>query len=230
MAVSYTAMLRHDYGEPDWERIRFAGTMAIYGATIGGCAILVNFLSRASFPEVPEHMSFVASAFFGVVGAIAGGTLTAPIAYWGYGGLPTFAFTARPKRGPRSLLAWGAIGLAYGMVLPMMLGMLVPAAFRFLAFKNGAINVPDLLSSFIDLIIGSPFLAAMLGFQYFFTGIAAGLLFGVGAWIIDIFSSSTDASTAKYGSWVMALGLSIVVVAALVFLPETFLARAGQLR
>jgi hypothetical protein len=112
----------------------------------------------------------------------------------------------------------------------MLLGMFVPAAFRFMAFKNGLISVPDLLSSFIDLIISSPFLAAMLGFQYFFTGIAAGVLFGFGAWIIDVFNSSKDRSTARYGSWAMALGLSIVVVAALVFVPETALARAGDLR
>ena len=38
----------------DWERMRFAACMAVYGATIGGCAILVNFLSRRSFRMSPS--------------------------------------------------------------------------------------------------------------------------------------------------------------------------------
>ena len=211
----------------DWERIRFAACMAVYGATIGGCAILVNFLSRTQFPDIPEHMGLGASLFFASAGALAGAIMTAPLAYWMYGGLPTFSFTPYPKRGPRSVVAWTVLGFGYGLALPLILGILLPVWLRFFTFYGGAISVVTLVSSLIDLTIGSLYLAPLFGFEYFFTSLVAGVLFAVGALLIDVFNSSKDRVTAKYGSLSMALGLSVLVVVLLVVVPETSLARLG---
>lgn len=211
----------------DWERIRFAACMAVYGATIGGCAILVNFLSRAQFPDVPEHMSLGASLFFASAGGLSGALLTAPLAYWMYGGLPTFSFTPDPKRGPRSVTAWTVLGFGYGLALPLLLGIVLPVWLRFFAFYGGAISMMTLMSSLIDLTIGSLYLAPLFGFEYFFTSLVAGVLFAVGALLIDVFNSSKDRATAKYGSLSMAVGLSVLVVVLLVIVPETSLARLG---
>jgi MFS family permease len=211
----------------DWERIRFAACMAFYGATIGGCAILVNFLSRAQFPDVPEHMGLGTSLFFASAGGFAGAVMTAPLAYWLYGGLPTFAFTPHPKRGPRSVMAWALFGFGYGLALPLILGILLPVWFRFFAFYGGAISMVTLASSLIDLTIGSLYLAPLFGFEYFFTSLVAGVLFAVGALVIDLFNSSKDRATAKYGSLSMTIGLSVLVVILLVVVPETSLARLG---
>ncbi len=211
----------------DWERIRFAACMAVYGATIGGCAILVNFLSRAQFPDVPEHMSIGASLFFASAGGLSGALLTAPLAYWMYGGLPTFSFTPYPKRGPRSVMAWAILGCGYGLALPLLLGIILPIWLRFFAFYGGAISMVTLMSSLIDLTIGSLYLAPLFGFEYFFTSLVAGVLFAVGALLIDVFNSSKDRATAKYGSLSMAIGLSLLVVVLLVVVPETSLARLG---
>ena len=212
---------------PDWERIRFAACMAVYGATIGGCAILVNFLSRTQFPDIPEHMSLGASLFFASAGGLAGAVMTAPLAYWMYGGLPTFSFTPHPKRGPRSVTAWALLGFGYGLALPLILGILLPMWLRFFAFYGGAISMVTLVSSLIDLTIGSLYLAPLFGFEYFFTSLVEGVLFAVGALVIDVFNSSKDRATAKYGSLLMAVGLSVLVVVLLVVVPETSLARLG---
>ena len=211
----------------DWERIRFAACMAVYGATIGGCTILVNFLSRTQFPDIPEHMSLSASLFFASAGALAGAVMTAPLAYWMYGGLPTFSFTPNPKRGPRSVMAWTVLGFGYGLALPLILGILLPVWLRFFAFYGGAISMVTLVSSLIDLTIGSLYLAPLFGFEYFFTSLVAGVLFAVGALVIDVFNSSKDRATAKYGSLSIAIGLSVLVVVLLVVVPETSLARLG---
>ena len=211
----------------DWERMRFAACMAVYGATIGGCAILVNFLSRAQFPDVPEHMSLGTSLFFASAGGLAGAVMTAPLAYWMYGGLPTFAFTPHPKRGPRSVTIWAVFGFGYGLVLPLVLGILLPVWFRFFAFYGGVISMVNLASSLIDLTIGSLYLAPLFGFEYFFTSLVAGVLFAVGALVIDVFNSSKDRVTAKYGSLSIAIGLSVLVVILLVVVPEASLARLG---
>ena len=214
-------------GVQDWERMRFAACMAVYGATIGGCAILVNFLSRAQFPDVPEHMSLGTSLFFASAGGLAGAAMTAPLAYWMYGGLPTFAFTPHPKRGPRSVTNWAVFGFGYGLVLPLVLGILLPVWFRFFAFYGGVISMVNLASSLIDLTIGSLYLAPLFGFEYFFTSLVAGVLFAVGALVIDVFNSSKDRVTAKYGSLSIAIGLSVLVVILLVVVPEASLARLG---
>ena len=217
---------RIDY---DLERIRFAACMTIYGATIGVCVILVNFLSRTQFPDVPEHLSLGISLFFGSAGAFAAAVIIAPIAYWLYGGLPTFNFTPRPKRGPRSIVTWGQFGVGYGFLLPILLGVILPLWFRFFAFYEGAINMPSLISSLIDLTIGSIYMAPIFGLEYFFTSIAAGVLFAVGALIIDIFNSSQEKATAQYASLIITIGLCASLIAILVIVPETDLARIGSL-
>ena len=211
----------------DLERIRFAAGITIYGASIGACAILINFLSRVQFPGVPEHLGLGASIFFGSAGAFAGSVIIAPIAYWLYGGLPTFKFTPVPKRGPRSIVAWGQLGVGYGLLLPILLGVILPLWFRFFAFYEGGINMPTLISSLIDLTIGSIYLAPIFGLEYFFTSIVAGVLFAVGALIIDIFNSSQDRATAQYGSWIIMIGLCALLIALLIIVPETKLAKIG---
>ena len=52
------------------------------------------------------------------------------------------------------------------------------------------------------------------------------MLFAVGALVIDVFNSSKDRATAKYGSLSMAIGLSVLVVILLVVVPETSLGKA----
>ena len=217
---------RIDY---DLERIRFAACMAIYGATIGACAILVKFLSRTQFPGVPEHLDLGTSLFFGSAGAFAGSVMTGPIAYWLYGGLPTFKFTPRPKRGPRNIVVWGQFGVGFGLLLPILLGLMLPLWFRFFAFYQGAINMPTLMSSLIDLTIGSLYMAPIFGLEYFFTSIVAGVLFAAGALIIDIFNSSKDRVTTQFASWIVTIGICSLLIALLIVIPEVTLAKVGSI-
>ena len=51
----------------DLERVRFSIGVAIFGGTIGGSAIIINFLSRFEFPNTPEHMNLISSIFLMLV-------------------------------------------------------------------------------------------------------------------------------------------------------------------
>ncbi|MCX8214434.1 MAG: hypothetical protein OTJ97_08030, partial [SAR202 cluster bacterium] len=49
----------------DWERVHFTASLAIFGAIVGFSTILINLLSRAIPPQVPEHLPFSQSLYFG---------------------------------------------------------------------------------------------------------------------------------------------------------------------
>ena len=221
------ALAQRPAGDPvDWPRIRFAACLAVYGAAIGAAAVLVNFLSQGDPLEVPQHMPFGPALLFSSAAALAGIVITGPVSYWLYGQAPVFY--ANKYREPRSFLVWTALGLGYGLLFPLLMGAyFLPMSFRFLDFVNGILNVPELVSSGIDLVLMSPFFSVILGFQLFFTGLIAGVLFGVGAWVIDRFNTSADPATARYGTWAMALALSAIVIAIVAFGPVSTLSRLG---
>ena len=184
----------------DTRRVRFAASIAVYGGAIGAAAILVNFLSQVDVYQAPERLALGPSAMFAISGFLAGGMITWPTAFWIYGGLGFFY----PKlRESRSLLVWGLLGFCYGVLFPLVMGALfLPVTLVFVDFANGLVSVPGLLTRFIDLATGLwAAVAFTFGFRLFFTGLMAGGLFGVGAWIIDNFNTSADPMTAKYGAW-----------------------------
>ena len=214
----------------DWERLRFTACIALYGATVGGCAILVNFLSRVQVAEIPQHMGFNGSLFFGCVGAATGAIVAAPMAYAVYGQPRAFSFTPWRRRGPRGWIAWLALGFGYALAYPFALGIALPLVFRFHAAWERLISVPELVIAVLDVAMRSPLFAIAGAFQHLFTGFTAALVFLVGARTIGFLNSSTGSVTAKLGTWAMALGISVGVAALLTFVPEPILVTFGALR
>lgn len=213
--------------QPDRARIRFALTVTIYGATVGAMALLVNLLSQAQFEHVAAHMPWPKTALFGVAGAIGGVVTAGPFAYWLYGRAPSFR--KEDDRSARSLLIWVILGFMFGFVYPLVMGgFFLPMAFGLLDFFTGATSVPNLLVDTFDLLTGQwPGLAIILGFRLFFTGLYAGLVFGVGAWVIDRFNASADSTTATYGPWAMSVALSAGLMALVLLGPESTLSKLG---
>jgi hypothetical protein len=210
----------------DWPRIRFSATLTLYGAAIGAAAIIVNFLSQTPSSFEPQHMPFTLSFMFGAYGAMAGGLITGPIVYWIYGGI---GFFYARKRRPRGILIWSFLGFGYGIVfLLIMGGFFLPVGALLTDFYDGLVSVPGLLSQAVDIVTArwAP-LALVLGFRLFFTGLLAGGVFAVGAWVIDRFNASEDSATATYGPWAVALAQSVSVIAISIFGPVDVLAKLG---
>lgn len=211
---------------PDWERIRFALSIGLYGGVLGAATILVNFLSQVDFPDLPERLAPFQAALFSTAGFGAGAVLTWPIAYWLLG--PRREYGPHKKRDARNLPLWFILGFSYGILFSMVMGgIFLPISFNFLDFINGLISVPQLMTRTSDLIVSWPALALVLGTRLLFTGVFAGVIFGGGAWLIDRFNASADPITAKYGPPLIAAVLSIVVAVIVAFAPETTLARFG---
>ena len=212
--------------DTDWLRVRFVICVAIYGAAIGVATILVNFLVRADAISLPQHRPLWTSLLFSGAAAVAGITITGPAAYWIFG--TRHVFSTVEKRKPRSLIVWIVLGFGYGIAFPLLMGAyFLPLSFYFHDFASGLTSAPQLVSRVFDVVLIWPVLALVFGNGLFFTGLIAGALFGSGGWIIDRFNASTSLTTAKYGTWIMSMLLSIAVIATVIVVPETILARLG---
>ena len=190
-------------------RLRFAFTVGIYGAAVGAFAIIVNFLSQTRFPLEPQHMTMGRTVLFSISGGIGGFLVTVPFAFWMYAS-PS-ALYEDTFRKPFGIVAWIFLGLGFGLVYPLLMGAyLLPTTFNLLDFATGFATPRQVLNGSADTIIVGPYLAIVLGVEFFFTGLFAGVLFGAGGWVVDQFNSSADQATAKYGSWAIALSLAIM--------------------
>ena len=203
-------------------------SIGAFGGVLGAAVILVNLLGQTELPHIniPEHPPLGHAIVIGVPGFLSGLLVTGPIAYWLLG--PPSFFNPDRIRPARALPIWVGIGLTYTLVMSLVLGgLFLPISFLFTDFTRGALSVPNLLSETLDTLLAWPGQSLVMGIQLLFTAMAAGVLFGLGAWVIDQFNSSADSLSAKYGTWVVALALCGLVLAILAVIPGATLARLG---
>jgi hypothetical protein len=212
----------------DWERVRFTASLAIYGAIVGGNTIIVNMLSRAIPPSVPEHLSVSQSIYFGSLSALVSVLIIVPGAWFIYGGRPTF-FSDR-DRGPRSLPKWLFLGSLYGGIHMLVFGgLFLPMANLWFSFIHSQIDFLQFLYSASDNLFMSPYLSVTVGLQLLFTSILSIVVFGAGAALIDRVNASQDPKTALIGAWTASIILSAALITFIVLAPETTLATLGSL-
>ena len=212
----------------DWERVRFTASLAIYGAIVGASTILVNLLSRAIPPQVPEHLPVSQSFYFGSLSALVSVLVIVPGAWFIYGGRPTF-FSER-DRGPRSLLKWLFLASLYGGIHMLVLGgLFLPMANLWFSFIHSQIDFLQFLFSASDNLFMSPYLSVTVGLQLLFTSILSIAVFGAGAALIDRVNASEDPKTALIGAWTASIILSAALITFVMMVPEKTLATLGSL-
>lgn len=212
----------------DWERVRFTASLAIYGAIVGASTILVNLLSRAIPPQVPEHLSVSQSFYFGSLSALVSILIIVPGAWFIYGGRPTF-FSER-DRGPRSLPKWLFFGSLYGGIHMLLFGgLFLPMANLWFSFIHSQIDFLQFLFTASDNLFMSPYLSVTVGLQLLFTSMLSIVVFGAGAALIDRVNASEDPKTALIGAWTASIILSVALIVFVMLVPEKTLATLGSL-
>ena len=92
--------------------------LATYGGALGASSLLVNFLSRTKYPDIPEHMALAPTLLLSggafVVCAVLGGL----IAYW-------FGQWDEPLR---YIIKWLVIGFGFGILSPIISGGTLPVS------------------------------------------------------------------------------------------------------
>ncbi len=198
-------------------RARLIICLTIYGGALGGASFLVNLLSRTRFPQEPQHLSLTPTVFLSGGAVLAGAILAGLLAYW----------VSNDTSKARSLLVWAFLGFTFGILSPFLTGALIPLSTVFLNLVMDVITVGDVPRDVVDSILRAPGFAFTHGVFGLFTGMLAGALFGGGAWLIDMANASPKRGISIYGTYLIAIGLSIAFFAIAAFGPPSALASLG---
>ena len=194
--------------------------LAIYGGALGAGAIIVNFISRTPYPQVPQHMEAPATAIFSVWSFLACGVLGALFARW-LAGVWEDALIPR-------LLKWlFGVGLMFGILSPVITGAFIPVSRVFIDGYYGALSPLEVPAYALGALFRSPGFALSHGVLGLFTGMTAGALFGAGAWAVNELNRAGSGALAKYGAPALALSLSALFYGISVLAPATALERWG---
>jgi len=197
--------------------MRLAICLGLYGSGLGASSLLVSFLTRTRYPIEPAHLELVPSMILSSGGWIMGAIIAALIGYW----------IAPTSARPHSIILWLFIGFAFGVLVPFFSGALMPLGILYLDLTLGIIRPSELPMLTLDGLMRAPVSAFSQGVLGLFTGLLAGALFGVGAWVMDIANTSSHPRVSMYAPYVLSLGLSVGVVAIAAFGPAGTLAKLG---
>lgn len=199
---------------------RLTTSLALYGGALGAGALLVALLAQTAqerYPAEPEHLALVPSLILSsggfLVGALIAGLVTYTVAY--------------NRREPLNLLIWIAVGFGFGVLLPVFTGVVLPFAMVFVELDQGTIELSDVfieLSNAIFRAPGATFSHAVFGL---FSSLLAGFVFGIGAWLVDTANAASRLWMSRYGSYGIAVVLSILAIGFAAFGPPSFIARLG---
>lgn len=201
-------------------RARLLFCLAIYGGALGAASLIVNFISRTPYPQVPAHMEPPATAIFSVWAFLACGTLGALFARW-------FAAPFEDSIIRRALKWIIGIGLGFGILSPALTGAVIPMSQVFIDAYAGVRAPMEVPAYALGALFRAPGFAITHGVFGLFTGLTAGALFGAGAWGVNELNRSGSEPLAKYGSCVLALLLSAAFYGVAVLAPAPSLERWG---
>ncbi len=191
--------------------------LAIYGGSLGAAALLVNLLSRTKYPDIPEHMTLAPTLLMSggafLVCAVLGGL----IAYW----------SGERDGAARSVIKWALFGFAFGVLSPVITGGALPMILVFINLEAGIVSLGEAPVRLINALFHIPRFAFTHGVFGLFTGLLAGALFAIGSLFISSLREMAGGPLARFGPYVLAILLSIILYAIATLGPAPTLARFG---
>ncbi|MCH8205860.1 MAG: hypothetical protein IH956_02525 [Chloroflexi bacterium] len=208
---------------PDWGRWSYTAALALYGAAVGGFAVVSNLLGRTPVFLEPRRLDATEAVFIYGAGIATGAALAVPIAYWAHGGW-RFLAGGRHSLG---LPQWSVLVAGYPLFYPLLMGgLFLPFALMFLAVYSGAIEPGNLFYASADTLFLSPLRGLAIGAQFLFSALWAGLFFGVGAVVMDRVSTIAHPRSGQF-LWATSLALTALAAVVAAFTPASLLARLG---
>ncbi len=203
-------------------RARLTICLAVFGGVLGAAQFLINLLAQTQFPKDPERLALTASLIVSSRALVAGLVVAAILAR-----LATSEWAGQRPDRARHLLVWVATGIGYGVLTPVVAGMLVPLSGLILQVATGAMTIGTALTWIPDTILRAPYAGMIFGAVGLSTGLIAGVVFAVGGWLIDAANASSDPKVSRYSAWVVMLAFSVAIVGITVLVPPAVLAKLG---
>jgi hypothetical protein len=207
---------------PTGRRLRLAINLALLGGILGAAQFIINLLAQTEFPKEPQHLSLVSSLIVSSRAWVAGTVLAATIS-----GIATSDWAGQRADTARTLFVWIALGIGYGILLPALTGMLIPISGVFLALGSGFIGPDEALPAAVESIIRAPYAGLVQAGVGMITGLLAGVVFALGAWLIDAANASARLNMSRYGAYAIMAALSALIAAATALVPPATLAKLG---
>jgi hypothetical protein len=207
---------------PTGRRLRLAINLALLGGILGAAQFIINLLAQTEFPKEPQHLSLVSSLIVSSRAWVAGTVLAATIS-----GIATSDWAGQRADVARTLFVWIGLGIGYGILLPALTGMLIPISGVFLALGSGFIGPDEALPAAVESIIRAPYAGLVQAGVGMITGLLAGVVFALGAWLIDAANASARLNMSRYGAYAIMAALSALIAAATALVPPATLAKLG---
>ena len=167
--------------------------------------------------QIPEHMSAAPTFYLALAGAIAGILFTWPI-------VRRLSDIVGENRG---WPIWLILAAGYALVVPFVTGMIMPFSVVFLNLHWGVIGFLEVPSQILNSTFRMPIEAFVYGTLSIYTGMIAGILFGVGGYAMDELSHSEKVAVHKYAPWAIALTVGLGIIAFAVLGPAETVAKFG---
>ena len=207
---------------PTGRRLRLAINLALLGGILGAAQFIINLLAQTEFPKEPQHLSLVSSLIVSSRAWVAGTVLAATIS-----GIATSDWAGQRADAARTLFVWIGLGIGYGILLPAFTGTLIPISGVILAVGNGFITPAEALPATFDSIVRAPYAGLVQAGVGMITGLLAGVVFALGAWLIDAANASARLNWSRYGAYAIMAALSALIAAATALVPPATLAKLG---
>ena len=210
---------------PRW---RFAVSLGLFGAALGGAVVITNVVGLTSkFAVDADALPQDDFVYFMLVGGLTGLVVAGLMGY--LMNRSSRAFVSSTPRHALGILPWAGIGAIYWVAFSLLVGgIALPQANVVLAYVNGAIPFVDFVGFTLDTIFGVPFRMVSEGGRFMYTATLAGLVFMLGGWLIDRLAAVTNIQLARYGPPLLAAALSAIVVALLLLLSPSVLWHIGN--
>ena len=174
---------------------RLVWSLALYAMLLTAAAAMVASIYSPGIDQDPRRL----------IGMNAVGTMVGGCIFTFIWLLPVLSWIGSRPEESRVLPIWLFVGIAYGLFTVFLIGASLPFVFAV------QINILDFrsLGKFVDDLIDAIFRMPLTGFTFgvfsLYAGFIAGMLYGVGAWLIDMLNRM-NYPYAYSDPWVEALG------------------------
>ena len=198
-------------------RTRLTISISLYSAFLGSGANLIAVLAQTSHYEVALQLSLVSTFWFCIFGAV-GALLIVPISI--------YHFREDPMR-VSDLATWFLLALGFAVSWPFVTAAFFPVTLYFIhAIENGY-GLSIFLSGLPDEILKGFNSFFIFGAATIYTGILAGLVFGIGGIVIDTMDVISNRYRWRYASMGVSIILGVTILGFCIFGPIELLTRFG---
>ena len=176
-------------------------------------AFQLSVLGRFEYFEEVVRLEGWGAIFFAITAAISA-LIAVPITVYHVRDMAQF---------PAKPITWLFMGIAYGVVIPILSGGFTRTAAAFAGLADGIYGVGSMPSLLLDAVLIFPYDMFVQGAQNVYGGLYSGAFFAVIGYLIDYSNAAKRETVSTWGPWLVALGLGLPVMLFATFGPAEFL-------